>query len=190
MSSLYKEVKDKIIFGKSEKIISVDVSRSGITGDNIVSIAFMKIVKSNSDNPIFINVKKFKTLDSGSLKDKALKIIEFIDVDDPQTICVDGNGLGIGLVSELLSLGVKNLVTIYPQSYNTGMLVGMLKSNVFHLNKRDSLFEDELKNIDIKIKNGKLLLSKKKQSLQYNRINSLAVASYYIYGNDRSEMAI
>jgi ribonucleoside-diphosphate reductase alpha chain len=89
---------------KSEYILGVDVARSQSMANNQTSIAVLKIKRSKGNNKIkqiqlvnIINLKNGLNFTAQAIEVKRIK-----SIFNAKAVIVDGNGLGKGLVDELL----------------------------------------------------------------------------------------
>lgn len=89
--------------GKSDYILGIDVARSVKSGNNITAVAPIKIIRYKTGK-----IKELRLVNiyeiSGNLNftAQAVEVKKIKKLFNATTVCVDSNGLGIGLVDELL----------------------------------------------------------------------------------------
>lgn len=89
--------------GKSEYYIGVDVARSTKTSNNQTSIVVGKVKRDKNDKVKHIQIVNMINLPNGmNFTGQAVIIKRLKAIFDAKKVILDGNGLGVGLVDELL----------------------------------------------------------------------------------------
>ena len=89
--------------GKSEYYIGVDVARSTKSSNNQSSIVIGKVKRNKNEKVMHIQLINLINLPNGmNFTGQAIIIKRLKELFKPRVICLDGNGLGVGLVDELL----------------------------------------------------------------------------------------
>lgn len=89
--------------GESEYIISMDISRSYNSTNSISSIAVLKIKRDKNNRVIRVPLVNLIHLPVGlTFAAQAAELKKVYNLYRPKAVVVDGNGLGIGLVDELV----------------------------------------------------------------------------------------
>ena len=90
---------------KSEYYIGVDVARSTKTSNNQTSITIGKVQRDKMDKVKYIKIVNLVNLPNGmNFTGQAIAIKRLKNVFKAKMVILDGNGLGVGLVDELLKL--------------------------------------------------------------------------------------
>ena len=90
---------------KSEYYIGVDVARSTKTSNNQTSITIGKVQRDKMDKVKYIKIVNLVNLPNGmNFTGQAIAIKRLKNVFKARMVILDGNGLGVGLVDELLKL--------------------------------------------------------------------------------------
>ena len=93
--------------GKSEYYIGVDVARSTKTSNNQTSIVIGKVKRDKNDRVKHIQFINIINLPNGmNFTGQAIVIKRLKDLFKSRKIIIDGNGLGVGLVDELLKVHI------------------------------------------------------------------------------------
>lgn len=89
--------------GKSEYYIGVDVARSTKTSNNQTSIVVGKVKRDKNDKVKHVQIVNMINLPNGmNFTGQAVIIKRLKAIFDAKKVILDGNGLGVGLVDELL----------------------------------------------------------------------------------------
>lgn len=89
--------------GKSEYYIGVDVARSTKTSNNQTSITIGKVKRDKTEKVKHIQIVNLVNLPNGmNFTGQAIVIKQLKQIFKAQKVIIDGNGLGVGLVDELL----------------------------------------------------------------------------------------
>lgn len=89
--------------GKSEYYISVDVARSTKTSNNQTSISIGKVKRDKNEKVKHIQLVNLVNLPNGmNFTGQAIIIKQLKTIFKAKKVILDGNGLGVGLVDELL----------------------------------------------------------------------------------------
>ena len=92
---------------KSEYYIGVDVARSTKTSNNQTSITIGKVQRDKMDKVKYIKIVNLVNLPNGmNFTGQAIAIKRLKNVFKAKKVIADGNGLGVGLVDELLKLHI------------------------------------------------------------------------------------
>lgn len=93
--------------GKSEYYIGVDVARSTKTSNNQTSISVGKVKRDKNDRVKYIQLVNLINLPNGmNFTGQAIIIKKLRNTFKAKKVILDGNGLGVGLVDELLKLHI------------------------------------------------------------------------------------
>lgn len=93
--------------GKSEYYIGVDVARSTKTSNNQTSISIGKVKRDKNDRVKYIQLVNLINLPNGmNFTGQAIIIKKLKNTFKAKKVVLDGNGLGVGLVDELLKLHI------------------------------------------------------------------------------------
>jgi ribonucleoside-diphosphate reductase alpha chain len=93
--------------GKSEYYIGVDVARSTKTSNNQTSISIGKVKRDKNDRVKYIQLVNLINLPNGmNFTGQAIIIKKLKNTFKAKKVILDGNGLGVGLVDELLKLHI------------------------------------------------------------------------------------
>jgi len=93
--------------GKSEYYIGVDVARSTKTSNNQTSISIGKVKRDKNDRVKHIQLVNLINLPNGmNFTGQAIIIKKLRNTFKAKKVILDGNGLGVGLVDELLKLHI------------------------------------------------------------------------------------
>jgi hypothetical protein len=93
--------------GKSEYYIGVDVARSTKTSNNQTSISIGKVKRDKNDRVKYIQLVNLINLPNGmNFTGQAIIIKKLKNTFKAKKVILDGNGLGVGCVDELLKLHI------------------------------------------------------------------------------------
>lgn len=96
--------------GKSEYYIGVDVARSTKTSNNQTSISIGKVKRDKNDKVKHIQIVNLINLPNGmNFTGQAIVIKRLRKLFKAEKVVIDGNGLGVGLIDELLKLHIDPL---------------------------------------------------------------------------------
>lgn len=88
---------------KSDYILAVDVARSESKSNNQTSISILKIKRNKSGKILLVQLVNLINLPNGlTFTAQTIEIKRIKNLFNAKAIVVDGNGLGVGLVDELL----------------------------------------------------------------------------------------
>ncbi|MEO2601055.1 hypothetical protein [Clostridium butyricum] len=89
--------------GKSEYYIGVDVARSTKTSNNQTSICIGKVKRDKNERVKHVQIVNLVNLPNGmNFTGQAIIIKQLRNIFNAKKVILDGNGLGVGLVDELL----------------------------------------------------------------------------------------
>jgi ribonucleoside-diphosphate reductase alpha chain len=89
--------------GKSDYIIGVDVARSAKASNNQTSIVVLKLKRNKDKRVIQIRLVNLINLSNGlNFTAQAVEIKKIAQLYGAKAVCVDSNGLGVGLIDTLL----------------------------------------------------------------------------------------
>lgn len=93
--------------GKSEYYIGVDVARSTKSSNNQTSITIGKVKRDKNERVKEVQIVNIINLPNGmNFTGQAIVIKRLKNIFDARKVIIDGNGLGVGLVDELLKLHI------------------------------------------------------------------------------------
>lgn len=106
--------------GKSEYYIGVDVARSTKTSNNQTSITIGKVKRDRNDRVKNIQIINMINLPNGmNFTGQAVIIKRLRILFKAQTVVLDGNGLGVGLIDELMKLHIDPITGYELIAYDT-----------------------------------------------------------------------
>lgn len=159
--------------GKSEYILGVDVARSEDTSNNQSSVAVAKIRRNKNNKIMSIDLVNIINISNAlSFKIQAIEIKKLKKSYNAKAVCLDTNGLGVGLCDELMK-------EAYDQ--NTGEYLGCWAT--INTDKQPELEDAEKIIYDLKpqsaqsdiivafmdmVESGKLQLLEKKPNISYD----------------------
>jgi intein/homing endonuclease len=170
--------------GKSTYIISVDVARSQSKNNNQSSIAVLKIKRSKNDKITKIALVNLINLPNGlNFTGQAIEVKRVRNLYNAKTVVIDANGLGVGLLDELLKDTIDPLTGESLGCWatiNTDHEPEIPRSEkVIYALTSQGINHDIIVNFIDMVESGKLQLLEKKQNSNYDIDDKDAVKQIY-----------